>query len=100
MLLDEAGTIWRSQKLQDFGWRAKVLGCPADATIQQLLRQIQLQTAELEELRRKQTVGLSLHAYCANAFDSQLLTVLRWQEREYQRPWWADGEYDTNRADR
>ncbi|KAK9832302.1 hypothetical protein WJX74_005771 [Apatococcus lobatus] len=73
---DEAGSIWRSQKLEDFGWRAKVLGCPADPAIQQLLREIQLHTSELEELRKKQA------------------------EPHYQRPWWADGEYDYNRADR
>ncbi|KAK9865156.1 hypothetical protein WJX84_009725 [Apatococcus fuscideae] len=73
---DEAGSVWRSQKLQDFGWRAQVLGCSADAEIQHLLRELQHQTQELEGLRSSQAVP------------------------GYHRPWWADGEYDSARADR
>ena len=57
-ITDEAGSVWRSQKLEDFGWRAKVLGCPADPSIEQLLREIQHQTLELEALRKKQSVSL------------------------------------------
>ena len=75
--VDEAGAVWRSQKLQDFGWRANVLGCPADPAVQQLLRQIQLQTAELEEVTleancRPLNACLLLQCFCT----ASLLTGL------------------------
>ena len=73
---DEAGSVWRGEKLRGFAFRARCLGVEGDPAAAALLRQIAEHTAALEALAEAQRApGAS-------------------------RPWWADGEYDAARADR
>lgn len=72
---DEAASAWRQEKLRDFVWRARCLGLADDPAVAALLGSIQSQTTDLEELQQRQS------------------------QPGYERPWWADGEYDAGRAD-
>lgn len=68
--------MWRAEKLRDFEWRLRCLGVKDDPGFAVLLAQISEHTAALEQLAERQ------------------------RQPDYERPWWADGEYDGGRADR
>ncbi|KAL4452009.1 hypothetical protein ABPG75_007671 [Micractinium tetrahymenae] len=71
----EAGSVWREEKLRDFVFRLRCLGLDGDPEFAALAARIAEDTKALEELAEKQ------------------------RSPDYQRPWWADGEYDAAKAD-
>ncbi|KAG7673318.1 hypothetical protein Ndes2526B_g03243 [Nannochloris sp. 'desiccata'] len=71
----EAGSTWRLDKMRDFEFKAKCLGIENDPAILQILNHIKQETFELENLWGEQ------------------------KNPEYNRKWWQDGEYDSERAD-
>lgn len=74
--LGEAGSVWRSTKLQDFERKIQILGLEGDPECAALRNLIVSYTTELEDLWKRQ------------------------QESDSERKWWHDGEYDADRADR
>lgn len=72
----EAASAWRTDKLKDFAWRLRCLGMDQDPEFASILAQIGEHTTALEEMWEQQ------------------------KQQGYERPWWADGEYDAARADR
>lgn len=72
----EAGSVWRTEKLREFAFKARALSMQDDPEIAALLAKATEHTAVLEALATAQA------------------------EPAYERPWWQDGEYDNARADR
>lgn len=72
-----AGTLWRTQRSADLAARAQSLG-PGDngEEIAQLLQHIAVSTDALDRLSLQQ------------------------EQSEHVSPWWADGEYDAQEAER
>ena len=74
----EAGFVWRAQKLADLGARAASVVEGGDfverACVASLLARIREVTEQVDQIGRAQQRG------------------------ERETPWWADGEYDANRA--
>ena len=72
---NDAGTAWRAERLKDLAWRAKCLRVHDTPEIQEALAAMRASTAALDEMAVAQS------------------------SPTYERPWWADGEYDERRAE-
>jgi hypothetical protein len=72
---DDAGCAWRTEKFKDFEWRCRCLGIDKDPEVAKLIREMEVETVHLQEVARVQAGP------------------------DYKRPWWADGEYDEERAE-
>ena len=99
---DEAGTLFRAARMTDFEKRIKSLGLEDNPTFTTLLRQVESSTLELEQLRARQEVRiLLLDVYrpqsCCAIYTDPLFCCL---QKQTAAPWWADGEYSKEGADR
>jgi len=73
---NDAGTSWRAEKLKDLIWRAKCLGVRDTPEVQALEREMREATVVLDRMAVEQS------------------------DPKYERPWWKDGEYDAQRAEK
>ena len=100
---DEAGTLFRANRMTDFERRIKSFGLDNDPTFTMLLRQVESSTLDLEQLRARQEVRIlsldmySLQSWCGHMHIAPLFCCL---QKQTAAPWWADGEYSKEGADR
>jgi len=103
----EAGTVFRSSKLEDFESRVQSF-FQDDAELQLLLAKIADETSRLEEISKCQEVAYT--SLCL-ILQSDISSLLRSSLHNYDQrsqsvqetsesPWWADGEYDRLRAEK
>lgn len=97
----EAGSVYRAEKLNTFISEADLLGNANDPAVRTLLSQIASLNVEIEELRAKQEVGCLAWSFVSVSGSSSAADLVSArQEGSSQAPWWADGEYDKDSADR